>query len=111
MTLQAARTYSGLPLSKILSSVETGKLTIGQIEGSEGYHGFVVIKQELEPLRRHEALYRKLSDLVPAAAFGREIGLRGKDSFLRFVSDGHTPAQTAPHPAQVKCSTTCHQKT
>lgn len=94
MTLQAARTHSKLTLSKILNSIETGKLTIGQVEGREGYHSFVVAKEELAPLLGHEAE----PDLVPAAAFGREIGLRGKDSFLKFVSDGHTPAQTAPHP-------------
>ncbi|MBM1816129.1 hypothetical protein JQW44_15330 [Sulfitobacter pseudonitzschiae] len=99
ITLQAARNHSKRSLSEILKAVEIKKLTMGQLEGDGGYHSLVVMKAELAALNRcDEQVESKARDLVPAAAFGREIGLRGKDSFLSFVSDGHSPSQKAPHP-------------
>jgi len=98
ITLQAARNHSRRSLSEILNAVEIKKLTMGQLEGDDGYHSLVVMKAELAALYRDEQVQSKARDLVPAAAFGREIGLRGKDTFLSFVSDGHSPSQKAPHP-------------
>ncbi|WP_417268721.1 TniQ family protein, partial [Celeribacter sp.] len=96
--LQAARNHFRLSLSEILNTIENKKLTMGQLEGGDGYHSLVVMKTELAELCRDAHVQSTTRDLVPAAAFGREIGLRGRDTFLSFVSDGHSPSQKAPHP-------------
>lgn len=98
ITLQAARNHSQLSLAEILRAVEAAALTMGRNVDDDGYHSFVVMKDELDRLAPHDDTSSQERDLVPAAAFGREIGLRGSGTFLSFISDGHTPAQRAPHP-------------
>ncbi|MDO6723398.1 TniQ family protein [Celeribacter halophilus] len=95
--LQAARNHFRLALSEILNAIENKKLTMGQMDGGDGYHSLVVMKTELTALRDAH-VQSATRDLVPAAAFGREIGLRGKDTFLSFISDRHSPSQQARHP-------------
>jgi hypothetical protein len=98
ITLQAARTRSRLSLFVILTAVEAEELTLGQRLDVGGYHSFVVKKDEIDHFVERHAGPQRTSDLVPAAAFGRTIGLRGQGTFLAFVSDGHTPVQLEMHP-------------
>lgn len=96
--LQAARTRSGFSLDRLFDAVEKGTLNLGMRAGIEGYHAFIVRREDMDRLSGDAEIQLTGEELVPAAAFGRSIGLRGKQGFLAFAEDGHTPAQKVAHP-------------
>ncbi len=91
ITLQAARVRYRTPLPLIFEAIEIGKLALGRNDEVQGYHGFVVFRPELDNVFGH-VIEDRGRELVPAAAFGRTIGLRGREGFMTFIEDGHTPA-------------------
>lgn len=97
-TLQSARLRSGYSLDRLLAEVTAGTLCLGKREHISGYHSFVVSVSDLEKFLPVVEQKDRDDGLIPAATFGRSIGLRGKGTFLAFVEDGHTPSQLAGDP-------------
>lgn len=97
--LQAAKTLARMPLSMIIQCVEYESLVLAKYEGATGFHNYLVSMKQLGEIIEHrramqlsvEGTLKK--DLIPAAAFGRQVGIRGRHSFLEFVRDGHTPGK------------------
>lgn len=96
-TLQSARLRSGYSLDRLLSEVTAGTLRLGKRKDMTGYHSFVVNVSDLKNFLPIPEQKDRDDGLIPAATFGRSIGLRGKGTFLAFVEDGHTPSQLAGH--------------
>lgn len=92
ITLQAARVRYRTPLPLIFEAIEIGKLALGRSDEVQGYHGFVLFRPELDDVFEQHAIEDRSKKLLPAAAFGRTIGLRGREGFMAFIEDGHTPA-------------------
>ena len=82
----------------IINSIRDGSLQIAETKGIQGYSGFVVRKDEID------LLLGKNTDVIEdkpqgpegvvstAAAFGRSVGMRENEAFVRLVRAGHTPA-------------------
>jgi hypothetical protein len=97
-TLLLARKRTRVTFANMINAIRAGRLPVGQRAGVHGFHGFVVPKKEVERLvpshdvagegRDHPPV-----DLVPAAEFGRSVGLRDNGSFLSLIEAGHVPAR------------------
>lgn len=90
-------------LSELVQSIRDKRLKVGQRVGVEGFHGIVVLKSEVDlmtvPLKRNpKASLDMLSGTVPAAQFGRSIGLRDGGTFQSLIEAGHVPAQQVMNP-------------
>jgi hypothetical protein len=97
-TLLLARKRTTVSLATLIEEIREGRLPMGQRAGVRGFHGFVVPRNEVERLvptldvavegREHSP-----SDLIPAAEFGRSVGLRDHGNFLALIEAGHVPAR------------------
>ena len=96
MIIQLAKKRSRLRVGEIIDAIRKGTLRVGCRSDTSGYHGIVVRKDEIDSLAGAGPLLDP--HLIPAAAFGRSIGLQDKGRFLALVSAGHTPAIRMTHP-------------
>jgi hypothetical protein len=71
-------------------------LRLGRHRHAEGYGAFVVSRREIDLIAKLQA--RATDETIPAAEFGRQVGLRGRNGFVALVKAGHTPAIRMKHP-------------
>jgi hypothetical protein len=82
----------------LIAAIRARQIALGQRMGGTGYSSLVVLKTEVNSI----ALARQIKSdrgLLPAAALGRQVGVRDGSKFLNFLSAGHSPTTSAAHPA------------
>ena len=84
----------------MIAAIRDDRLPVGLRAGVSGFHGIIVPKRKVEELIPFPVQVKAVSCddqslLVPAAAFGRSIGLRDHGGFLAMIAAGHIPAQQA----------------
>jgi hypothetical protein len=97
-TLLLARKRTTVSLAIMMTAIREGYLPVGQRAGVAGFHGIVAPKKLVERLVptldvEGEGVEPNLLDLIPAAEFGRSIGLRDNGNFLALIEAGHVPAR------------------
>lgn len=97
-TLLLARKRTAASMSTLIEAIRAGRLPVGQRPDVVGFHGFVVPRKEVErlvPTRdvQGEGVEHHPPDLIPAAEFGRSVGLRDNGNFLALIEAGHVPAR------------------
>lgn len=97
-TLLLARKRTAASMSTLIEAIRAGRLRVGQRPDVVGFHGFVVPRKEVEclvPTRdvEGEGVEHHPPDLIPAAGFGRSVGLRDNGNFLALIEAGHVPAR------------------
>ena len=97
-TLLLARKRTAASMSTLIEAIRAGLLRVGQRAGVAGFHGIVVPRKLVERLvptleLEGEGEEPNPSDLVPAAEFGRSVGLRDNGNFLALIEAGHVPAR------------------
>ena len=96
--LRAARRKE-LGVRTIIASIRSGEIRIGQQSEIDGFHGLCVWRADVDRLAKPVPVKEsKLSGTIAAAAFGRAVGMRGKNLFLAFAKAGHTPTTEIKHP-------------
>jgi len=85
-------------LADLIEAIREKRLPIGQRVGASGFHGLVVPKSDVDRLLRLPQTTQPLdnvnaSSLMPAAKFGRSVGLRDHGNFIALIEAGHTPAR------------------
>ncbi|MBI1494505.1 hypothetical protein [Halocynthiibacter styelae] len=97
-SIQNAKVRTKLSVGFIISAIRDGHLQISKFEGLDGYRSFCVSKAEMDKLAakiiQEAGPDVQSSDraVCTAAAFGRSVGMRENEAFLRLVRGGHTPA-------------------
>ena len=94
--IQLAQKRTRVSVAELISAIRQRKISLGQRVGEAGYQAFVVKKKEVVHLAQIRELFAE-SNLVPAAAFGRKIGIRDGGDFLRFLSSGHSQSTPGKH--------------
>lgn len=102
-TLLLACKRSETDIAHLVQAIRDKRLSVGQRAGVSGFHGIVLRKSEVDritaPLRRaKEASFSDLSGTVPAATFGRSVGLRNGATLQRLIEAGHVPARQIMNP-------------
>ena len=97
-TLLLARKRTTVSMSTLIAAIRDGRLPVGKRAGVAGFHGIVVPKKVVECLvptldLEGERVEPGPSDLIPAAEFGRSIGLRDNGNCLALIEAGHVPAR------------------
>jgi hypothetical protein len=96
-TIQRAKSRSDLSVGKIIEAIRSGELKLGKFYEIVGYAGFCVLKVEVDELRQSRVDLVN-HDLITAAAFGRQVGMRKPGWFEALAAKGHAPATYRPHP-------------
>lgn len=95
--IQLERRRTRISVGTIIAAIRRGDIRVGQRDGQAGYRSFVVLKSEVDRLVPAIAA-KEDSELTPAAAFARTIGLREGGKFLSFLAEGYTPSVRIAHP-------------
>lgn len=95
-TLQQTHKRSAIKVGTLVKSIRDGQLKLGKLEGTFGYHAFLVNRSEVDAqmaFQEERRGYRQssLEGVMSVAEFGRSIGLRNKGQFLAFCADHQTP--------------------
>ena len=96
--IQKAKSRTKLAVGFIIDAIRDGRLQLAKFEGVDGYRSFCVSKAEMDKLlaeNSHEITTgpRLLPGVIcTAAAFGRSVGMRGNQAFIRLVRARLTPA-------------------
>ncbi|WP_025050373.1 hypothetical protein [Sulfitobacter noctilucae] len=96
--IQKARSRTQISVGTIIQCIREGALRISSREGMQGYKNFCVNKKEVDQLVADNSEGLKKKPQYPdgvvstASAFGRSIGMRENEAFIRLVRAGHTPA-------------------
>ncbi|RBI67540.1 hypothetical protein DQW77_17540 [Roseovarius sp. TE539] len=90
-------------IAHLIDTIRENRLSVGRRRDAQGFHGIVVPKSEVDLIIPPEARVRAesdadLSDTVPAAEFGRSVGLRDGRVFQSLIEAGHVPAQKVMNP-------------
>jgi hypothetical protein len=91
-TLQQARKRSAIKVGTLVKAIRDGQLKLGKLEGTFGYHAFLVYRSEVDAqivFQKERRGYNQpsLEGVMSVAEFGRSIGLRNKGQFLAFCTD------------------------
>lgn len=87
-----ARARAGLSFDQLLRKIRKSSLKLAKPKGEAGFSRFHVLKAEVDALRtKHAHAKPSFEALVPAAVFGRQIGLRDGGKFLRFLEASNSP--------------------
>jgi hypothetical protein len=97
-TLLLARKRTRVSILNLIAAIRDGRMPLGQRAGVPGFHGLVVPRISVDRfVRANEAKDRKVnrqsSCLIPAAEFGRSVGLRDNGNFRALIEAGYVPAQ------------------
>ncbi|MCT4579495.1 TniQ family protein [Donghicola sp.] len=96
-----ARARAGLSFDELLRQIRKSSMTLAKPKAETGFSGFHVLKAEVDALKtRHTHTNPTLEGLVPAAVFGRQIGLRDGGKFLQFLEAGHSPSRLVQVPSR-----------
>lgn len=96
--IQQAKSRTKLDVGFIIGAIRDGRLRLAKFEGVDGYRSFCVSKVEIDKLSAENSDEITPGALLPpevictAAAFGRSVGIRGNQAFIRLVRAGLTPA-------------------
>ena len=92
--LQAAR-RADIGIGVVIAAILSGELAVAQ-RADSGFHGLVVPVKWADD----KVAPQPIQDLgmVPAAAFGRAIGMRDQGLFRSLLEAGHTPSSRLKHP-------------
>lgn len=96
--IQQAKSRKRLAVGFIIGAVRDGRLKLGKFEGVEGYRSFCVSKAEIDKIAAQNFHENTTEQRLPpevictATAFGRSVGMRGNQAFIRLVRARHTPA-------------------
>jgi len=96
--IQKAKSRTKMNVGLIISAIRDGVLKVARRKGVQGYNGFCVCKEEIDQL-----VARSIDEIefkprhpeevvVTASAFGRSVGMRENEAFVKLVRAGHTPA-------------------
>jgi hypothetical protein len=90
-------------IAHLIDAIRENRLSVGRRRDVQGFHGIVVLKSEVDLIIPPEARVRAendadLSYTVPAAEFGRSVGLRDGRVFQSLIEAGHVPAQKVMNP-------------
>jgi len=102
-TLLHACKRRNVEIAHLIEAIRRNGLNVGRRLGVEGFHGIVLRKSEVDLItppktRVHAQSESDLSGTVPAAEFGRSIGLRDGRVFQSLIEAGHVPAQKVMNP-------------
>ncbi|NSX53279.1 hypothetical protein [Parasulfitobacter algicola] len=96
--IQQAKSRTKLDVGFVIEAIRDGRLQLAKFEGVDGYRSFCVSKAEMNKLlaeNPHKITIgpRLLPGVIcTAAAFGRSVGMRGDQAFIRLVRARLTPA-------------------
>lgn len=99
--IQKATSRTKMSVGTIIRLIREGKLRIALRGGMAGYKNFCVNKNEVDQLVANNSGGIEKKPQYPdgvvstASAFGRSIGMRENEAFVRLVRAGHTPASHA----------------
>ena len=94
-----ARARAGLSFHQLLKQIRKSSMTLAKPKGEAGFSGFHVLKAQVDALKtRQKHSNPSFEGLVPAAVFGRQIGLRDGGKFLRFLEAGHSQSRLVQVP-------------
>jgi hypothetical protein len=99
--IQKAKSRTKMSVGSIIQLIREGALRIALREGMQGYKNFCVNKNEVDQLVADNSGGIEKKPQYPdgvvstASAFGRSIGMRENEAFIRLVRSGHTPASHA----------------
>ena len=92
--LLKARARAGLSFDQLLQQIRKSSMKLAKPKGEAGFSGFHVLKTEVDALKtKHAHANPSFEGLVPAAVFGRQIGLRDGGKFRLFLEAGHSPSR------------------
>ncbi|WP_176504532.1 TniQ family protein [Cereibacter ovatus] len=96
-SLQWSQRRTGVRVGALIAAIREARLEVGRRAGTDGYSGLVVRKTAVDSLAEPPS---RMADegLLPAAAFGRSVGIRDGGKFLAFLAAGHTPARVVRNP-------------
>ena len=84
-----------MSLSTLIDAIRGGNLSVGSTE-ENGFSGLRVARAEVDLL---STAARQLAiGLIPAAAFGVSVGIKGEGRFLALISGAHTTGKVIRHP-------------
>ena len=96
--IQQAKSRTKLGVGFIIDAIRDGRLRLAKFEGVDGYRSFCVSKAEMDKIKAESSHEIATGSRLPtevictAAAFGRSVGIRENQAFIRLVRAGLTPA-------------------